>query len=334
MFRQNKRVTDVYDIIGLRIIVEPRCDAGPLAPAPGAARILRPAEKNASFVTLSTTPTASAAGTTKLTTTIAKTGVVGRRQVLPGENDSIVPLSTTTTMTDTTTTTLLTEVANAGQALRDVAPTVVDADAQDKHTTSGNDIMPKRVSIERGGKKNRCKYVEERVDQGEVFKEHAFAVEEQASSVGSVTTVHAELSSGASAVQQDRQASNEVDIENSVGASRKDGSEARRKDIAPRASSDSTGKKRKRANSDLSMYTVKSFPPPYRDPDSRLLHDVYEVLVGLFEEVPGRYKVREQPGYHREVRICSICRALLPSRVTRQFTEHARAARVVWNHCP
>lgn len=40
-----------------------------------------------------------------------------------------------------------------------------------------------------------------------------------------------------------------------------------------------------------SVFTVKTFPPPYRDADSRLLHDVYEVLVGLFEEVPGRFKV-------------------------------------------
>ncbi|CAM9721095.1 unnamed protein product [Laminaria digitata] len=39
-----------------------------------------------------------------------------------------------------------------------------------------------------------------------------------------------------------------------------------------------------------SVFTVKTFPPPYRDDDSRLLHDVYEVLVELFEEVPGRYK--------------------------------------------
>ncbi|CAM9789708.1 unnamed protein product, partial [Hapterophycus canaliculatus] len=39
-----------------------------------------------------------------------------------------------------------------------------------------------------------------------------------------------------------------------------------------------------------SVFTVKTFPPPYRDTDSRLLHDVYEVLVGLFEEVPGRFK--------------------------------------------
>ncbi|CAM9822073.1 unnamed protein product [Ectocarpus sp. 6 AP-2014] len=39
-----------------------------------------------------------------------------------------------------------------------------------------------------------------------------------------------------------------------------------------------------------SVFTVKTFPPPYRDADSRLLHDVYEVLVGLFEEVPGRFK--------------------------------------------
>lgn len=42
-----------------------------------------------------------------------------------------------------------------------------------------------------------------------------------------------------------------------------------------------------------SVYTVKTFPPPYRDADSQLLHDVYEVLVNLFEEVPGRYKVRK-----------------------------------------
>lgn len=39
------------------------------------------------------------------------------------------------------------------------------------------------------------------------------------------------------------------------------------------------------------VFTIKTFPPPYRDADSRLLHDVYEVLVGLFDEVPGRYKV-------------------------------------------
>lgn len=39
------------------------------------------------------------------------------------------------------------------------------------------------------------------------------------------------------------------------------------------------------------VFTVKTFPPPYRDADSRLLHDVYEVLIGLFDEVPGRYKV-------------------------------------------
>lgn len=40
-----------------------------------------------------------------------------------------------------------------------------------------------------------------------------------------------------------------------------------------------------------SVFTIKTFPPPYRDADSRLLHDVYEVLVGLFDEVPGRFKV-------------------------------------------
>lgn len=39
------------------------------------------------------------------------------------------------------------------------------------------------------------------------------------------------------------------------------------------------------------VFTVKTFPPPYRDADSRLLHDVYEVLIGLFDEVPGRFKV-------------------------------------------
>lgn len=39
------------------------------------------------------------------------------------------------------------------------------------------------------------------------------------------------------------------------------------------------------------LFTVKTFPPPYRDADSRLLHDVYEVLIGLFDEVPGRFKV-------------------------------------------
>ena len=42
--------------------------------------------------------------------------------------------------------------------------------------------------------------------------------------------------------------------------------------------------------SSRSVFTVKTFPPPYRDLDSRLLHQVYEVLVGLYEEVPGRYK--------------------------------------------
>lgn len=42
----------------------------------------------------------------------------------------------------------------------------------------------------------------------------------------------------------------------------------------------------------LSTFTFKTFPPPYRDEDSRLLHDVYEVVVDLFKEVPGRYKVR------------------------------------------
>lgn len=42
----------------------------------------------------------------------------------------------------------------------------------------------------------------------------------------------------------------------------------------------------------LLAFTYKTLPPPYRDSDSRLLHDVYEVVVGLFEEVPGRYKVR------------------------------------------
>lgn len=41
-----------------------------------------------------------------------------------------------------------------------------------------------------------------------------------------------------------------------------------------------------------SVFTVKTFPPPYRDADSRLLHDVYEVLVALYKEVPGRFKVR------------------------------------------
>lgn len=50
-----------------------------------------------------------------------------------------------------------------------------------------------------------------------------------------------------------------------------------------------------------SMFTVKTFPPPYRDADSRLLHDVYEVLVGLFEEVPGRFKVSQD-----ELRVLSI----------------------------
>ncbi|CAM9328194.1 unnamed protein product [Scytosiphon promiscuus] len=39
-----------------------------------------------------------------------------------------------------------------------------------------------------------------------------------------------------------------------------------------------------------SVFTVKTFPPPYRDADSRLLHDVYEVLVRLYDEVPGRFK--------------------------------------------
>ncbi|CAM9309888.1 unnamed protein product [Ectocarpus sp. 4 AP-2014] len=39
-----------------------------------------------------------------------------------------------------------------------------------------------------------------------------------------------------------------------------------------------------------SVFTIKTFPPPYRGAESRLLHDVYEVLVGLFEEVPGRFK--------------------------------------------
>ena len=39
------------------------------------------------------------------------------------------------------------------------------------------------------------------------------------------------------------------------------------------------------------VFTVKTFPPPYRDAESRLLHDVYEVLIGLFDEVPGRFKV-------------------------------------------
>lgn len=43
----------------------------------------------------------------------------------------------------------------------------------------------------------------------------------------------------------------------------------------------------------LAPFTYLKFPPPYRDSDSRLLHDVYEVLVSLFEEVPGRYKVRQ-----------------------------------------
>lgn len=41
-----------------------------------------------------------------------------------------------------------------------------------------------------------------------------------------------------------------------------------------------------------SVVAVKAFSPPYRDSDSRLLHDVYEVLVGLFDEVPERFKVR------------------------------------------
>lgn len=42
------------------------------------------------------------------------------------------------------------------------------------------------------------------------------------------------------------------------------------------------------------LFTVKTFPPPYRDADSKLLHDVYEVLVDLFDEVPGRYKVTDK----------------------------------------
>lgn len=45
------------------------------------------------------------------------------------------------------------------------------------------------------------------------------------------------------------------------------------------------------STTDRSVVAVKAFPPPYRDSDSRLLHDVYEVLVGLFDEVPGRFKV-------------------------------------------
>lgn len=43
---------------------------------------------------------------------------------------------------------------------------------------------------------------------------------------------------------------------------------------------------------DQSVVAVKAFPPAYRDSDSHLLHDVYEVLVSLFDEVPGRFKVR------------------------------------------
>lgn len=59
-----------------------------------------------------------------------------------------------------------------------------------------------------------------------------------------------------------------------------------------REESKSKGKYRARSEkAELSAFTFKSFPPPYRDADSRLLHDVFEVLVGLFEEVPGRYKV-------------------------------------------
>lgn len=50
-----------------------------------------------------------------------------------------------------------------------------------------------------------------------------------------------------------------------------------------------------------SVFTVKTFPPPYRDADSRLLHDVYEVLVGLFEEVPGRFKASQD-----ELRVLSM----------------------------
>lgn len=64
-----------------------------------------------------------------------------------------------------------------------------------------------------------------------------------------------------------------------------------------------------------SLFTVKTFPPPYRDADSRLLHDVYEVLVALFDEVPGRFKV----GSRIDIDVpvlglrCGYCSFLWPS---------------------
>lgn len=58
---------------------------------------------------------------------------------------------------------------------------------------------------------------------------------------------------------------------------------------------------RMRSKHTRSVFTVKTFPPPYRDADSQILHDVYEVLVNLFEEVPGRFKASQD-----ELRVLSI----------------------------
>ncbi|CAM9117232.1 unnamed protein product [Choristocarpus tenellus] len=38
------------------------------------------------------------------------------------------------------------------------------------------------------------------------------------------------------------------------------------------------------------VFSSSTYPPPYLDSDSCLLHDVYHVVTSLFSEVPGRYK--------------------------------------------
>ncbi|CAM9094121.1 unnamed protein product [Chrysoparadoxa australica] len=43
-------------------------------------------------------------------------------------------------------------------------------------------------------------------------------------------------------------------------------------------------------HSNDSLYTFKTYPPPYRDYDSVVLHLVHQVVVGLWTEEPGRYK--------------------------------------------
>mmetsp|Transcript_33902 Transcript_33902/g.44720 ORF Transcript_33902/g.44720 Transcript_33902/m.44720 type:complete len:679 (-) Transcript_33902:322-2358(-) len=39
-----------------------------------------------------------------------------------------------------------------------------------------------------------------------------------------------------------------------------------------------------------SVYTSTSYPPPYRHPESQVLHDVYDVIKSIWKERKGRYK--------------------------------------------